>query len=77
MKSGGGEPGLSYLCPGLKMFFEHVNRPMQVMAALLRQGRPADGVMRILAEEAAMAKVGRNDLCPCGSGIKYKRCHGR
>ena len=21
--------------------------------------------------------VGRNDLCPCGSGRKYKRCHGR
>ncbi len=23
-----------------------------------------------------MIKVGRNDPCPCGSGIKYKRCHG-
>jgi preprotein translocase subunit SecA len=22
------------------------------------------------------AKVGRNDMCPCGSGKKYKRCHG-
>jgi preprotein translocase subunit SecA len=22
-------------------------------------------------------KVGRNDLCPCGSGKKYKRCHGK
>jgi len=22
------------------------------------------------------ANVGRNDLCPCGSGRKYKRCHG-
>jgi preprotein translocase subunit SecA len=22
------------------------------------------------------ANVGRNDLCPCGSGKKYKRCHG-
>ena len=21
-------------------------------------------------------KVGRNDLCPCGSGKKYKKCHG-
>lgn len=20
-------------------------------------------------------KIGRNDLCPCGSGLKYKRCH--
>ena len=24
----------------------------------------------------AEARVGRNDLCPCGSGRKYKRCHG-
>jgi preprotein translocase subunit SecA len=22
-------------------------------------------------------KVGRNELCPCGSGIKYKQCHGK
>lgn len=22
-------------------------------------------------------KVGRNELCPCGSGVKYKKCHGR
>lgn len=23
-----------------------------------------------------MAKIGRNEKCPCGSGKKYKRCHG-
>ena len=22
-------------------------------------------------------KVGRNERCPCGSGLKYKRCHGQ
>jgi preprotein translocase subunit SecA len=22
-------------------------------------------------------KVGRNEQCPCGSGKKYKRCHGQ
>jgi preprotein translocase subunit SecA len=25
----------------------------------------------------ALPKVGRNDPCPCGSGKKYKQCHGR
>ncbi|MBQ7666973.1 MAG: SEC-C domain-containing protein, partial [Kiritimatiellae bacterium] len=25
----------------------------------------------------AEKKVGRNDPCPCGSGKKYKLCHGR
>jgi preprotein translocase subunit SecA len=24
-----------------------------------------------------LPKVGRNDPCPCGSGIKYKKCHGK
>src|SRR5687768_11249709 len=23
-----------------------------------------------------MAKIGRNDPCPCGNGRKYKKCHG-
>jgi preprotein translocase subunit SecA len=23
------------------------------------------------------AKTGRNDPCPCGSGKKYKQCHGK
>ncbi|MFZ3351431.1 MAG: SEC-C domain-containing protein [Xanthobacteraceae bacterium] len=23
-----------------------------------------------------MAKIGRNEPCPCGSGLKYKKCHG-
>lgn len=27
--------------------------------------------------EKVIPKVGRNDLCPCGSGLKYKRCHGK
>jgi preprotein translocase subunit SecA len=26
---------------------------------------------------AAVARVGRNDPCPCGSGKKYKQCHGK
>ena len=28
------------------------------------------------AQRRAGEKVGRNDLCPCGSGKKYKKCHG-
>ncbi len=30
-----------------------------------------------LAGAAAQGKIGRNDPCWCGSGKKYKRCHGR
>jgi hypothetical protein len=28
------------------------------------------------APSATGVKVGRNERCPCGSGFKYKRCHG-
>ena len=26
---------------------------------------------------ASWGKVGRNQACPCGSGLKYKHCHGQ
>jgi uncharacterized protein len=77
-----GEPGLNYLCAGYKAFFNHIDRPMRIMAELLRRGRYADEVMSILAEEEkvklafACGKAERNDPCPCGSGKKFKRCHG-
>jgi preprotein translocase subunit SecA len=36
---------------------------------------PAAAVKR--APVAAGPKIGRNDPCPCGSGKKYKQCHGK
>ncbi|MEZ4770969.1 MAG: anaerobic sulfatase maturase [Caldilineales bacterium] len=74
-----GELGLNYLCAGYKLFFHHVDEPMRIMAGLLRQNRYADEIMGILAEQeqAAFAHAGRNDPCPCGSGKKFKHCHGR
>jgi uncharacterized protein len=46
-----GDPNLNYLCAGYKLFFKHIDRPMRLMAQLLRQGRYADEVMSILAQE--------------------------
>ena len=42
-------------------------------AAIAAQQAAAKGQ----AERDAMPKVGRNDACPCGSGKKYKQCHGK
>jgi preprotein translocase subunit SecA len=43
--------------------------------------RSAGPSNRALPENATVVrtqpKVGRNDPCPCGSGKKYKHCHGR
>jgi len=77
-----GEPGLNYLCGGFRAFFNHIDRPMRMMASELRAGRAPANIMQILAqEERALQQrfttVGRNDPCPCGSGRKYKACHGR
>lgn len=41
-----GEPGLNWLCAGLKAFFAHTEQPMKRMAELLRQGRYADEIVR-------------------------------
>jgi uncharacterized protein len=51
---------------------------MRMMAELLKRGRYADEIMPMLAKEAAaaFAHTGRNDPCPCGSGKKFKKCHG-
>jgi len=77
-----GEPGLHYLCAGYKLFFHHIGEAMGFMANELRYDRAPANVMQYLARKDALqaqafAGVGRNDPCPCGSGRKYKHCHGR
>jgi len=54
----GGEAGLNYLCPGLKIYFAHVTPVLAAMARELRAGRPAGNVMLAL-REAEEAKAGR------------------
>jgi len=80
-----GEWGLNYLCAGYQRFFRHIDPHMQTMAALLHQGRPAADIMAMIAQAErppapprpplpAGARAGRNDTCPCGSGLKFKKC---
>ena len=73
-----GEEGLNYLCAGYKAFFNHIDRPMRLMCDLLRQGRAPSEASALLSAEkrGQFANAGRNDPCTCGSGRKYKHCHG-
>lgn len=69
-----GEPGLNFLCPGLMLFFRHVDEPMKVMTWLLRRGRaPAEIAYRYAQEDAAR---NADDPCPCGGGRAWGACHG-
>lgn len=52
-----GETGLNYLCAGYKAFFTHIDKPMRMMADLLRQGRYADEVMDMLAKQERRKKT--------------------
>ena len=77
-----GEPGLNYLCEGYKTFFKHADRPMKIMADLIRRGKLAEEVMKVMGTEEKggerlSTKPGRNQPCFCGSGLKFKKCHGK
>ncbi len=76
-----GEPGLNYLCAGYKLFFHHIADAMEFMVDELNMQRSPANIMPFMAENDAIARrvyppVGRNEPCPCGSGRKYKQCHG-
>jgi preprotein translocase subunit SecA len=47
-------------------------------ATLARHGIPsAPAPERNANDPSTWGKVGRNEVCPCGSGKKFKHCHGR
>ncbi len=76
-----GEPGLNYLCPGYKAFFQRVAEPMKIMALLMNNGEPASAVMDILADRKeelsrAFQRSKPADPCPCQSGLPFNECHG-
>ncbi|HSN18376.1 MAG TPA: SEC-C metal-binding domain-containing protein, partial [Gammaproteobacteria bacterium] len=67
------------------MQFQHAEAPSATAAPAAET--PAEPLPRQAARATAATaaapfvretvKVGRNDPCPCGSGMKYKQCHGK
>jgi uncharacterized protein len=89
IKTPAGEAGLNYLCGGLKLFYAHAAPYMDFMAEELASERPPANVMAWARERikskpvvkstpvvkpVARVSIKPNDLCPCGSGKKYKQC---
>jgi preprotein translocase subunit SecA len=56
---------------------KHENKMPESPMAKAGVGSQGNTKSRTAAAAAGGNKVGRNDPCPCGSGKKYKHCHGK
>jgi uncharacterized protein len=70
---------LSQFCRAYKQFFAHADERLRAMADDWRRRqqpmRPTNGLAA--AGLGVPEKIGRNEPCPCGSGVKYKHCCGK
>ena len=82
------DPVLAYRQEGWDMFDDMVSRIHSETASILlkvqiekREGGSTSAKQQIAAASKTVRnteqKVGRNDPCPCGSGLKYKNCCGK
>jgi preprotein translocase subunit SecA len=55
---------------------ENIKLREEEMQQLTYSGGEEEPNQRPSSPRKAQAKIGRNDPCPCGSGKKYKKCHG-
>jgi uncharacterized protein len=78
-----GQTGLNYLCAGYKLFFKHCRPFITEVAAQWRRQQLEEQVTLSLNTSGSSLKggafgdgtePGRNEPCPCGSGLKYKKC---
>jgi len=71
--------GLNHFCEGLQTFFKHADPHFREMVAQWERydprGTAAEGETQ--PRGPGRIRIGRNDPCPCGSGLKYKKCCGR
>lgn len=63
----------SWLCEGWKLFFAHAVPRLRELAADVARERK----LQVAREQRSGGPPGRNDLCHCGSGRKFKKCCGR
>jgi len=65
---------LSCLCHGYKQFLRHALPGLKSLADTISEERLK--ARAGASPPVSLGKVGRNEPCPCGSGLKYKRCCG-
>jgi len=78
---GGRDPFFEYKKESFDYFDEMLsNQNERVLKALfnieLVNENRKDKIDQKETKKLIVKKIGRNDMCPCGSGKKYKFCHG-
>ncbi|MNP33340.1 preprotein translocase subunit SecA [compost metagenome] len=83
---GGTDPLREYQFEGFEMFQEMINSIQEEVSTYIMKAHVEANIERQAVAEGQVVddknpirrdeKIGRNELCPCGSGKKYKNCHG-
>jgi preprotein translocase subunit SecA len=73
------DPLVEYKSSGHQLFRDFFNRFESIFFdTVFRIKKPTMEMVNQPGQKIAnIKKVGRNDPCPCGSGKKYKKCHGK
>jgi spermidine synthase len=56
---------------------EHLSKFGSTKQLLNDESQPPEAIQQLSSDNPIFYNVGRNDPCPCGSGRKFKHCHGR
>lgn len=67
------DEGMSHFCGAYRMFFAHADAQLKKITDDWRTKE----VARRRTMLSGKTDIGRNDPCPCGSGLKYKKCCGK
>ncbi len=67
---------IEQLAGGLTTREEELVKDALDQRLLMHNQKPVFGESESEAEPEPVPRVGRNEPCPCGSGRKYKKCHG-
>jgi uncharacterized protein len=71
---------LNYFCASYRMFFEHADQKLKALGEDWKRCQSFSASQESRAASSPNPRQdspGRNDPCPCSSGLKYKKCCGR
>jgi len=70
------DPRLDHFCASYKIFFDHADERLKGMADRRKKEQMSAVRQTARLQQTPTEKPGRNMPCPCGSGLKFKKCCG-